>query len=108
MLTPTPPLSDLPERVAGPANLLRRKGWFTFARDEIAAGRNPATKGWKRVLCQALINGRATRPALLLAFQTELGMKASSAEVALSAGLAIFAAGGLVKVDGSRVIVSAN
>jgi hypothetical protein len=101
-------VAALPPRVASPVRQLLQRGWFDFARRELAAGRNPAAKGWMRVTCQALLDGRPTRAELLLAFQQQLGLSEPSARVQASIALAVFAAGQLAHEAGGRIRVTAN
>lgn len=75
---------------------LRKTGWFALAKRELAMGRNPAPKGWQRLLCDFLLRGGAARDELRLALQTELQMTPGSAKVRASRGIAVFVAGELI------------
>jgi hypothetical protein len=86
-------VAHLPRRVASQVRSLLETGWFDFARAELHAGRNPASKGWKHVYCAQLLGGQATRESLRQAFVERLGLKPASATVQLCHALAIFAAG---------------
>ena len=88
-------VAALPAKVASQVKKLLERGWFEFAKGELRAGRNPASKGWQRILCAHLLTGGATRTQLELALVTELQISPPSARVQLSVGIAIFAAGRL-------------
>ena len=87
---------------------LLERGWFDFAKGEIRAGRNPADKGWKKVFCELLINGNATRRDLELAFVEQLDMSPGSARAQVSVGISIFAAGRLATEVSGRVVLNPN
>ena len=101
-------IAPLPQKVASQVKKLMERGWFEFAKAELRAGRNPAAKGWQRVLCATLLKGGATRATLELAFVEQLGMTSKSARVQLSVGLAIFAAGRLATEKFGQVSLSPN
>jgi len=101
-------LALLPERVAGQVRTLLERGWFRFAGQEMRAGRNPGGKGWKRVLCQALIDGNVTRTQLQLALVGRLELTPASAKVQASLAIAVFTAGGLCREVGGVLRLSSN
>lgn len=101
-------LRTLPGRVASQARQLFERGWFAFAKREMLAGRNPADKGWKRVLCAQLIADGCSRADLQRAFQEQLGLKEASAKVQVSTAVAVFLAGGLVREFGGALRLSSN
>ena len=86
-------LSRLPARVAKQTRQLMERGWFVFARAELAAGRNPASKGWKRIFCAALLTPQCDRASLELALVEQMNLTPGSARAQVSFGIAIFAAG---------------
>jgi hypothetical protein len=90
-------IDKLPKRVGTAVKRLMELGWFAYARSELMAGRNPATKGWMRVMCAKLLQGPVSRPQLQLAFQQELGMTPASAKGQVSVSIAILFAGGIVR-----------
>lgn len=95
-------LGSLPMKVGKQTRQLMEKGWFDFARQEIAAGKNPAPKGWRQVACQKLIENKKTSwSELSQALITELGLTPKSAGVQASVGIAILEAGGLLKATAS-------
>jgi hypothetical protein len=95
-------VARLPAKVASAVRSAFESGWFEHARTELAAGRNPAEKGWRKVLCHAML-GQWSRPQVIAAFQGELGLTESSAKVQVSVGIAMFAAGGLIVDAGGRL-----
>lgn len=101
-------LRTLPERVAKQLRQLLERGWFDFAKTELRAGRNPATKGWKRVFCDAILQGQATRASLALALVQKLDLTPESARVQTSVGIAIFAAGRLATEQFGQLVFSHN
>lgn len=101
-------LATLPPRVAKQVKTLKERGWFRFAKAELVAGRNPADKGWKRVLCHLLLTGGGTRASLELAYCEQLAMTPGSARMQVSAGLAVFAAGRLATVQFGRIELLPN
>lgn len=101
-------IARLPARVASQVKTLMERGWFVYAKGELRAGRNPADKGWKKVLCQLLLRGGGSRAELELAFCQQLDMSAGSARMQASAGLAIFAAGRLATERFGRIELSPN
>lgn len=95
-------LPHLAPRVASQVRNLHQKGWFTFAREELQRGRNPASKGWRRIFCQLLLERRCGRHTLQHALMSELAMSEGSARATASIAISIMAAGGLaVEVQGS-------
>lgn len=98
----------LPDRVGTAVKRLLERGWFQHARNELAAGRNPAPKGWQRVLCAQILAGDASRATLQQAFVEQLGMSPASAKVQASTGLAIFAAGRVIVEAQGSVRLRAN
>lgn len=86
-------LSRLSGKVAAQARQLMERGWFDFARSELAAGRNPAAKGWKKIFCAALLHTQCTRASLELALVQQMNLSPSSARVQVSVGISIFAVG---------------
>lgn len=101
-------IATFPPRVASQLKQLLERGWFDFAKGEIRAGRNPADKGWKKVFCELLINGNATRRDLELAFVEQLDMSPGSARAQVSVGISIFAAGRLATEVSGRVVLNPN
>jgi hypothetical protein len=85
----------LPKKVASQVKRLQERGWFQFAKTEMRAGRNPASKGWLRVFCAKLIKGGIERDNLVLALSESLDLSPASARVQASVGISIFAAGRL-------------
>lgn len=98
-------IKGLPPRVACQVRTLLERGWFEFARVELAAGRNPAKKGWMRVVFQQILERRATRESIKLAFVEELGMKPKSAIVQASLGIATLVALDLVREVAGRIVL---
>lgn len=96
-------VASLPKRVASQVRGLLETGWFDYARSELAAGRNPAAKGWKHVYCQQLLTGRATRETLRMALIESLDLTPASAKVQLCNALSIFAAGNLAVESGGQL-----
>ena len=94
-------LQSLPKKVSSQTRQLMERGWFDFAREEMADGKNPSLKGWKNVICQQLIstNGKTSRTEVIEAFIRELGHTSQSAKFQTSLGIAIFEAGGLLKAN---------
>jgi hypothetical protein len=86
-------LSRFPAKVGSQVRSLMERGWFDFAKNELRHGRNPSNKGWKKVFCDALLNGRSSRAELVIALAEQMGMTAKSATVQVSVGMSIFAAG---------------
>jgi hypothetical protein len=86
-------LSRLPAKVASQARQLMERGWFTFAKAELREGRNPATKGWRRIFCAELLRTQCTRASLELALVEQLKLSPASARVQVSVGMSIFAVG---------------
>jgi hypothetical protein len=101
-------LATLPIRVGKQVRRLLERGWFDYAHAELRAGRNPADKGWKRVMCQLLIEGGQTRQALQLAFQEQLGLSPESARVQASLAMSVFTAGRLVVETQGRLRIASN
>lgn len=99
-------LNSLPRKVGEQTRQLMEKGWFDFARQEIKSGNNPALKGWRFIACQKLIENKKTSwSELTEAFVSELGLTLKSAKTQASIGIAIFAAGGLVKeAEGGEIL----
>jgi hypothetical protein len=93
-------LACLAKRVRSQAKTLMETGWFDFARGELAAGRNPADKGWRHIFCQQLLAGSATRASLRAAFAEQLDLTPQSAKVQMSTAVSIFAAGQLAVESG--------
>ena len=95
-------LRSLPRKVGDQTRQLMEKGWFDFAKQEIAAGKNPALKGWRQVACQRLIEKKKTSwSELSQALVAELGLTPKSANTQASIGIAILEAGGLVQANES-------
>lgn len=90
------PAGQLAAPVASMVERLQRTGWFAFAKRELSIGRNPAPKGWQRLLCDGLLRGGVGRDEFRIALQTELQMTPGSAKVRASRGLAVFVAGELI------------
>lgn len=101
-------LTALPAKIASQVGRLMELGWFDYARRELLAGRNPGEKGWKKVLCDALLAGQMNRQQLQQALVTQLGLKPESAKVQASVGIAVFAAGGLLREGPRGLRLSAN
>lgn len=94
-------LEGMAKQTASLVRQLFEKGWFDFARRELAAGRNPGKKDWQKVLCEALLKGGTSRGDLVIAYQDKLGMTPGSAKVRASKAIAVFIAGKLlVERDG--------
>ena len=72
---------------------LSQNGWFSFARAELKAGRNPAEKGWKYILCASLLLGGTTRRDFELAMVEKIGITPAAAKTQASLGFSIMAAG---------------
>jgi len=108
----TPPqlaaLAHYPERIASQVRQLLQRGWFDFAKAELRAGRNPADKGWKKVLCAQLLAGPSSRRDLELALVQQLKLSPASARMQASVGLAIFAAGRLASERFGQVALQPN
>jgi hypothetical protein len=98
----------LPARVASQVRRLSETGWFSFAVSEMREGRNPATKGWQRVFCRALLAGGASRAALEMALVEQLSMTEASAQVQVSVGLSIFAFGRVATLQLGHFTLSQN
>lgn len=96
-------------KVAGSmARQLFERGWFDFARRELAAGRNPGRKDWQRILCDRLLRGGIERAHLQIAYQEQLGLTEASARVKVSKAVSVFLVGGLAhEVDG-RIVFNPN
>lgn len=101
-------IATLPQRVASPFKKLLERGWFEFAKSELRAGRNPATKGWQKVFCDALLDGGLPRRDLELALVEKLRLSPKSARVQVSVGIAVFAAGKLANEKFGRFSLSPN
>jgi len=101
-------IAALPQRVGSQVKKLMERGWFDFARQELHAGRNPASKGWQRVFCSALLAGGASRSELELALVESLDLSEASARVQVSVGMAIFAAGRVATERFGKFSVSPN
>lgn len=101
-------IQTLPDRVAKQVRQLMERGWFDFARSELRAGRNPATKGWKKVLCECLLKGNVSRPGLVLALTEQLNLTPASAKVQASVGISIFAAGRLATEQFGQLVPNLN
>ncbi len=101
-------ISRLPARVASQVRKLSACGWFDFAKVELRAGRNPASKGWKKVFCDLLLAGGCARSALELALVEKMDLTLASARVQVSVGVSIFAAGRLATFQLGRFEVSPN
>lgn len=101
-------LAGLPPRVAAQLRADTERGWFDFARRELATGRNPATKGWKKLLCAALLTGGVTRAELQTAFVEQLCMTPGSARAQVSVGIAYFAAARLASERFGRFTLTPN
>lgn len=93
-------LQALPRKVGQQTKQLMEKGWFDFAKEELASGKNPSLKGWKKVICEQLINeGKTSRAMVAQALEGELGLCKDSAKIQTSIGIAIFVAGGLLRAS---------
>lgn len=101
-------VKSLGQAVGSMARQLFERGWFDFARTEMAAGRNPGRKDWQRIFCHALIRGGITRDALQLAYQEQLKLTPGSARVRVSKAVTLFLAGRLVVESGGRLQFSHN
>lgn len=101
-------LKRLPAKVASQVRQLLQRGWFDYAKSELRAGRNPADKGWKQVLCRLLLAGEPTRAQLELALVEQLDLSPASAKVQASVGLAVFAAGRLATERLGRIALNPN
>ncbi len=89
-------VAELSKQTGSLVRQLFEKGWFQFARREMAAGRNPGHKNWQRILCQALMDGGITRPGLIQAYQEQLGLTPGSAKVRAHKAVTVFRAGRLL------------
>ena len=101
-------VSTFPVRIAKPLRQMLERGWFDFAKVEIANGRNPADKGWKKVLCGFLLAGGVTRDDLILAFVEQLKLTAASANTQASVGIALFVAGHLASERFGKILFNPN
>lgn len=99
---------SFPERIRSPLTKLSQEGWFDFARGELRAGRNPASKGWKKVFCDLLLRGGASRATLELALVERLCLKPAAARVQASVGMAVFAAGKIATERSGRFALLPN
>lgn len=101
-------IARLPAKVASQVKKLTETGWFSFAKSEMQEGRNPASKGWQKVFCQALLTGGASRAGLELALVEQLCMTRASAQVQVSVGLSIFAFGRVATLQLGHFALSHN
>lgn len=101
-------LQTLAPRVRSQCQSLLERGWFAHAKEELKAGRNPASKGWKRVFCDMLLAGGCSRSDLRMAFMQSCAMKDASAAVQVSNAVSIFSAGRLIREHLSTITVSHN
>lgn len=101
-------VATFPARIAKPLRQMLERGWFDFAKVEIANGRNPADKGWKKVLCGFLLAGGVTRNDLILAFIEQLKLTPASAITQASVGVAVFAAGHLASEQFGKILFNPN
>lgn len=97
----------LPVQVRTAFRRLMELNWFEFAKAEMLAGRTSGS-GWQKVFCSMLVANNCTRGALTLAFQTELGMTASSAKVKASLAIKIFSLGRLATEQFGQIVLSRN
>ena len=90
-------------------NRMAKAGWFTYARGEILAGRNPGRQGWQRVVCSRLLSdGHVTRSTLRQDFIAHLGMTKGSAKVRVPNAVSILKAGNLLVEEGDGFILNPN
>lgn len=102
-------IGGIGQAVASLARRLFETGWFEFARQELAAGRNPGKKDWQRIFCEGLLAGGISRQGLQLAYQEQLGLTPGSARVRVSKAVSVFLVGGLAtEVSGLLQIGSKN
>lgn len=101
-------LDGMAKQTASLVRQLFEKGWFDFARREMAAGRNPGKKDWQKLLCEALMNGGTTRADLVMAYRDKLGMTPGSAKVRASKAVAVFTAGNLLVERDGYLYLSLN
>lgn len=101
-------VAGLSQQTGSLVRQLFEKGWFQFARREMAAGRNPGHRNWQRILCQALMDGGITRPALIQAYQQQLGLTPGSAKVRAHKAVTVFRAGGLLTERNGRIELLLN
>lgn len=99
--------AQLPARVGSKVRTLMERGWYEFARSELAAGRNPAPKdGWLKVTCQLLLAGKPfNRAELQQCFVTQLDLSPASAKVQASLAISTLAAGRLVSETAGQITV---
>lgn len=90
------------------ARQLFERGWFEFARRELAAGRNPGRNDWQRILCAGLMKGGISRQQLQLAYQEQLELTPGSARVRVSKAVSVFLAGRLVVEVEGRLQINPN
>ncbi len=101
-------LQTLAPRVRSAVRKLMERGWFAYAKSELAAGRNPADKGWQHLLCRLLLGGGIERDQLHLAFARGLDLTPGSARAQASVALAVFAVGQLTRESRGRVTFNPN
>jgi hypothetical protein len=101
-------LQTLAPRVRSAVRKLMERGWFAYAKGELSAGRNPADKGWQRLLCRLLLSGGIERDQLHLAFAQELALTPGSARAQASVALAVFAVGQLTRESRGRITFNPN
>lgn len=89
-------IDRLPAAVARRVKTLTERGWFTFAKLELAAGRNPGQDDAMRLVMSRLLAGGCTRKQLIVALRDELAMKHTSAVVKASLLHAVLSYGGIV------------
>lgn len=101
-------LQGLSQAVASMVRQLRSKGWFEFARRELARGHNPVGQNkrdaWMQVLCEGLLQGGISRRGLCVAYEEKLRMTPGSAKVRVSKAVAVFLEGGLLRETSGRLV----
>jgi len=100
-------IATLTPKIASQVRRLASLGWFDFAKQELRAGRNPAGKGWRRILCAMILTG-GTRATLELALVEQMGLTPGSARMQASVGLSIFAAGRIATMQFGQITLLAN
>lgn len=101
-------MASLGKAAGSLARQLFERGWFEFAKREMAAGRNPGRNEWQRIFCAALMRGGISRESLQLAYQERLDLTPGSARVRVSKAVSVFHAGRLVVETGGRLVISHN
>lgn len=101
-------VSGLGSAAGSMARQLFQKGWFSFAKSEMRAGRNPGRNDWQRILCAALMDGGTSRTALQVSYQEQLNLTPGSARVRVSKAVTVFLAGGLLYESNGKLQLSQN